>query len=282
MKYFRTEKPGIDRQLNAFINLAKTFFSVEIVSIYLLGSYIDDSAINSSDLDIAIIYNGSNDNKINDISCFFSAFSRDLFKKEIDLYLISLDQIFHLDQKQLITREGIINVKIASRLIYGTDIRDRIHMPDLDTYLKITIETPFHFMAKVRVREYILDKKEKLTYPDASDYYYGYLSHAASTHKFVESKPILSLIGWICTALVAIKTGHMIGKKSDVKEAYRLKVNDQWAPFVEQAYQLIRNSLEYKLPENIEDRTKLRELCFELINFENHYLKEYGKFIIGR
>src|SRR3989344_4143104 len=117
MKYFRTNIIDVDKQIEAFIEFSKSFFKFKIVSIYLLGSYIDNSFIRGSDLDIAIIYKNTKQKDIEKIEGFFSRFSRDIFKREIDLYLISIDQIKKLDQKMLVTREGIVNIKIASRLI---------------------------------------------------------------------------------------------------------------------------------------------------------------------
>jgi predicted nucleotidyltransferase len=278
MDYFRTNQPKIDAQIERFIDFAINFFKLEIVSIYLIGSYIDNSAIPSSDLDIAIVYKNEKPGEIDKISKFFSKASKDLFKTEIDLYLISVKHIKNLDPVQLLTREAVINVKIASQLIYGSDIRDLIHLPDSSAYINLTINTPFHFISKIRGFAQPFDKNKFLEFPDPADYYYGYLSFVDKNNESTKSKLVLSLIGWICTCLVAIKSEQMIGKKSDVYKNYKKYVNDKWTPYVEQAYRFIRQELEYKLPQQERHKKEMRDLCFKLLKFERNFIKEYEQF----
>lgn len=281
MYYFRTGKTEIDEQIDAFIEFVKHFLQIEVISIYLLGSYIDDSAVKSSDIDIAIIHNSSDPQKIKKISAFFTRFSRELFKREVDLYLISREQIEELDEAQLLTREGIINVKISSELLYGDDLRDSVQVPSFEAYLKPTIETPFHFITKARGLSWSPDQMSSLTYPNESDYYFGYLAQSAETHRTIESKPVLTLIGWIATSLIALKAQKMVGKKSDVARMYELYLHDQWSPYVAKSYELIRTTLSYQIPQLEHDRKSLRAICERLLEFERYYVTEYRTYKDG-
>lgn len=277
MKYYRTSSTEVNLIIDGIVDLIVKFFGLDIISIYLLGSYTDDSAIDSSDIDMAIIYNGNDEKQISKIKDYLSIYSRGVFQKEIDLYLVSYDQLKHLDQKALLTREGILNVKIASKLIFGKDIRDEIVIPSVESYIEMTYETPFHFMKKVRG---FSDEEElsELKYPDSDDIYYGYLSFVSDTHKTLESKPLLSLIGWICTSLIAIKSGVLVGKKSDVAKLYKKYADDTWRNYVFDAYRLIRGSLNYGIPNSEYDMEELRNLCEQTLNFEKYYIDELKKY----
>lgn len=279
MNYFRTGKDDIDRELDAFIKLARLFFGDNIVAIYLMGSYIDDSAVETSDLDIGVVYKKERAERIMEISDFFTAHSRDLFRKEIDLYLISLDQIEKLNPDDLLTREGIMSMKIASRLLYGTDVSHKIVLPDFDSYLAITLKTPFYFMNRVRgiVPEDTIPTA--LEFPDTHDYYYGYLAFTQRTNRNLESKPVLSLIGWISTALIAMQAKQYVGKKSDVCRAHELHINNEWTPYVRDAYQLIRTELNYRMPHDEHTRAAMRTICSKLLDFERYYMQAYKEHV---
>lgn len=262
--------------VEAFLELVRLFFDFKVISVYLMGSYIDGTQVESSDLDFAVIYDKADPERIKAIKAFFDTYSRDYFKKEIDLYIISLDQIKHLEKDSLLTREGILNVKIASELVYGEDIRDQITIPDIGAYVDITVNTPFYFMQKVRGVSSM--PEVGLVYPREQDYYYGYLDHSHLTHLGLETKPVLTLIGWICTSKIALQSGQLVGKKSDVCKLYETHVGDEWTAFVDEAYRLIREELAYKLPETEEQKRALRDLCKSLLAFEKAYIQEYEQF----
>jgi predicted nucleotidyltransferase len=261
--------------VEAFIELAKLFFNFDITAIYLMGSYIDGTQVASSDLDFAVIYKDADPERDKAIKEFFDTYSRDYFKKEIDLYLISMDQIKNLEKDSLLTREGILNVKIASEIVYGKDIRDQIDIGDLQSYIDMTIATPLHFMQKLRGGNALIGND--LVYPREQDYFFGYLDHVHETHLGLETKPILTLIGWICTSRIALQSGELVGKKSDVKRMYGEYVNDEWTEYVGQAYDLIRNELAYRLPKTPAEKAAMRDLCESLLVFERAYIKEYEK-----
>ena len=89
---------------------------------------------------------------------------------------------------------------------------------------------------------------------------------------------MLTLIGWICTSRIALQAGELVGKKSDVKKLYKKHINDEWTQFVDDAYQLIRSELTYKLPQTPAQKEALRNLCQSLLAFEKAYIKEYEHF----
>jgi predicted nucleotidyltransferase len=276
MAYFKALNDEINVQLDAFVEFARSFIGLDITAIYVLGSHTDNTAVTTSDIDIAIIYNDADEEYVAKIDEFFAVHSRNLFKTEIDLYLISLKQIEVLDKSKLLTREGILNVKLASELLYGEDIRDKIDISNINDYIQITIETPHHFMKKIRGLE--LTSTLQIDYPNKDDYYYGYLNHSAETHLGLETKPLLTLIGWIGTSLIALHSGKLIGKKSDVVKQYARYVNDEWTEYIHDAYDVIRGHLAYTLPTSHKEKEAIRKICEKLPAFELHYMKEYEKY----
>lgn len=275
-EYFKILDNDVNLQVDAFIEFMYTFFDIDIVAIYILGSHTDNTAVSTSDIDLAVVYDNTDKAYIEKINQFFSAYSRNLFKTEIDLYLITLDQLESLDKSQLLTREGIVNVKLVSKLLRGEDIRGRISISNVNDYIQITIETPSHFMKEIRGLS-VLDELN-VNYPDEADYYFGYLKYTGETHLSLETKPLLTLIGWIATSLVALRSGKLIGKKSDVVKFYTRYVGDEWTDYISNAYNLIRNHLAYRLPVTKKEKEAIRQICEKLPLFEQYYVREYEKY----
>ncbi len=268
---FKTNIKNIDDQIEGFINLAITFFDVKVLSIYVIGSYIDNAHIDTSDLDLVIVIDGEYD-RMEKINNFFKIYSKGLFKTEIDLYVIDIKDVSGLTTADLLMREGLINMLIASQLVYGEDVRDNINNLSQDKYVASTIETPQQFMCRVRgiSKSTLLDKLSLLP-PDKNDKYSGYL-------KYGGTKQILSLIGWIGTALIAIDSGVYIGKKSDVVPIYSSHIGDSWSSYLKMSFDLIRGTLAYGIPTSEDQKERLQEICLKLPEFERYYLYKYEQF----
>lgn len=272
MNYFKVNNKLVNSQITAFVKFADMFFPIPILSIYLIGSYIDNSYIETSDIDIMVVVENTDNKDIKKINNFFNEYSKSLFKVEIDLYLVELDKIKVLNVKSLLTREGVINMMLSGKLLFGKDIRNQINKLSLNKYINSTIETPQHFMCKIRG----LDQKTKLTSdtitsPNSKDKYSGYMQYG-------NTKQILVLIGWICSAIVAMESKVYISKKSDVVSIYGSHIGDKWFPYVDKSFNLIREKLFYDLPITPQHKLCLQEICLELSEFEKYYLSKYEEY----
>ncbi len=246
---------------------------IHVIAVYLMGSYIDGTQVKNSDIDLAVVYDHASLERAQAIQSFFADYSRDSFKKEIDLFMISMEHVRDLEKDLVVTRKATLNVKIASRLVYGTDVREQICISDMSAYIKSTASIPLHFMKKIRGSTDL--DFDNLQYPNGADYYFGYLERAKHTHLGLELKPALTLVGWICTAKIALHANEYIGKKSDVQGLYGKLVGDEWTPFVEESYGLMRQTLAYELPRSSSQERLIHKLLGQLLEFERAYVEEY-------
>jgi hypothetical protein len=89
-------------------------------------------------------------------------------------------------------------------------------------------------------------------------------------------------MGWIATALIALKSGEMVIKKDDCLKKYKEFVGDEWVGFLEDIFLVCRNEWNYLLPEKLKDRNKLRNICLKALDFENRFLEIYKDFLIKK
>lgn len=268
---FKTNVKDVDYLIDSFINMAHDFFSIPIISLYLVGSYTDNSQIKTSDIDLVLVTDTFNYEEISKIKKFFYENSAKLFKIDIDLYILNMKEITSLSNEDLFSREAVANVVISGKLLYGDDIINQINKFANIDYVLSTAETPLHFISRVRGGKKIISSKD-LSYPEELHEYFGYMDHGGS-------KQILSLIGWIATGLIALKTGTMVGKKSDVVKFYLSDVGDEWSDYVSDAFIFIRKKLTYKNPESEDEKKEIHEICHKLLDFEKYYLLKYEEFI---
>lgn len=270
MNYFQTGIPHVDEQIAKSVAIANEFMPDKIVSVYLLGSFTDGSHVQKSDIDLAFVVNEpSSTGEAEKLRRVVSEKAWRLLWPELDLYMISKDEICFSDPRNLLMREGVMNLIFASQLVSGVDIRHEIGNFPIQEYRNLSIETPLHFIRRVRgLDDSAQLSSDNLLPPNTNREYNGYLDNG-------NTKWVLSLIGWICTALVALKSQVPIGKKSDVLPAFTKHVGGSWLSFVQDAFILIREKLGYWYPQTPEQKEMLWNICSKLIDFERMYLKIY-------
>lgn len=271
MDLYRTWIGVVDSKIDGTIRVTQDAVVWKIDAVYLLGSYTDGTHLPTSDIDLAFVVSGWVDRIwAEQLQRIIYNRTRSMIGPKLDLYIIPRDEINFQDPKDLLMREGVINMMYASRLVWWTEMRGEIWDLPIEDYRALSFETPLYFMRKVRWFQ--LDtpsNSQDLDIPDNLDEYNGYL-------KFGDTKGILTLIWWICTALVAQKSSVPIWKKSDVLAAFREHVGGKFLGLVDEAFQLIRAELFYNSPVTENDKLRLKAICKELIFFEREYLKIYG------
>lgn len=271
MDLYKTWISVVDSKIDDTIRVAQDAVAWKIDAVYLLGSYTDRTYLPTSDIDLAFVISGWVDRSwAEQLQRIIYHRTQSIVGPELDLYIIPRDEINFQDPKDLLMREGVINMMYASRLVWWNEMRGEIWDLPIEDYRALSFETPLFFMKKVRWFQWdIPSTSEDLNIPDDLDEYNGYL-------KFGDTKGILTLIWWICTALVAQKSPIPIWKKSDVLTAFKEYVGGKFLDLVEEAFQLIRAELAYNLPVTENDKARLKAICKELIYFEREYLKIYG------
>lgn len=274
-----TGNDEIDQILIEIIKFFEKKFYNRIRSYYLLGSYIDGSAVKASDLDVYLLFK----NKITTKERYYfdRLLKNDLKFNCIDLDIVAFDEFFLSVYKghgsDVLVREGIINLKLASLILYGHDIRENILLPSMDEYVRFTMHTPYHFIKRARLNKNL---RFPLEYPDSNQKYYGYVRNWKSHLDKEGIKLIVSIVGWISTSIVALRAKRFIGKKSDFVKIYKETINDERFSFIEEVYVNCRNKWEYRIPSNDIEDMKLQDLCKRLLEFENYFLEVYKDYLI--
>ena len=262
-----TGKEKVDEIICGIIGIFETVFPDRIRGYYLTGSYSDGSAVTTSDIDIYIVFKDSFTNGEEVLARQLWLYCRQICFVKIDLIRINEERLL---------RVGNIGVKLATLLMYGEDIREKIPLPVFDTYLQGVTEASFSYLAgALRDADSLVFP---LDYPDPAGVFYGYDAKDWGT----ETKGLVSSVCRAATAIVALKGGRYVGKKSDSIKSYKDCINDEWTGFLEEMYEEGRERWGYRIPEDAVERDRLRELCRRTLAFENHYLSIYREYLLAQ
>jgi hypothetical protein len=115
-----------------------------------------------------------------------------------------------------------------------------------------------------------------VTYPDPDDEFYGYTRDGMRGLHGWAGPGTKALVGgatMAATTLVALATGHCAVRSGESVAAYRARVGDEWAGFLDELYARCKREWGYREPTAIRDRRRLRALCRRMLAFENYYLE---------
>ncbi len=271
---FLTGTPCIDTMLRGTVGIFEAAFPGRVRGYYLFGSYADGSAIGISDLDLFVVF------KEDFIDNQEADRARRLWHAYSQLSAVPCD-LLSFSERYLFT-EGHSRLKAASRILYGEDVRERMPSLSLDGYLRIYAPAPAACMSQVLRRADTL--VYPLHYPDPFGPFSGYDYHDTrmGENGGRSIKGWVNAVCWAATIIVAFKSGRMIGSKSESVHAYHECVGDHWATFVEAVYANGKTAWGYRVPDDPAGRTLLRDLCWETLAFENHYLARYRRYLLGQ
>jgi predicted nucleotidyltransferase len=261
----RTGDARIDDILRGLVGLFETVFPARIRGHYLLGSFADGTARPGSDLDLCVLFKGG----FQDAAEEARALALIDHCAKISPVELDVDPI----GEPIPYRLRAVNVKLASRVIHGEDIRDAIPLPPIDGYARDALDLAVRLVARVRQNPTALTVP--LEYPDPEGEFYGYdrrrMSDAAGA-TVPSTKDLVVTVGLIATAIIALQAGRYVGSKRDCIRLYRSEIGDVWAGLVTAVYENCRDHWAYRIPERAEERRRLQELCREALAFENHFL----------
>ncbi|MEM7129440.1 MAG: nucleotidyltransferase domain-containing protein [Chloroflexota bacterium] len=259
-----TENEQVDRLWRGVIGIFETVFPDRVSAYYVTGSYANGSAIPTSDVDGAIVFKGD----FVDHTEYVQAWN--LLQHCSTLAPLKFDCI--LARERLVFFYGSRFVKFNSKLLYGTDIRDRIELRQPEFDARVPISKPFYSMARARGMPDTL--VAPLDFPDPDGEFYGYdyqTIRMADGTELPSIKAIPVGVGWCATTLLD-RAGVLVESKQDCLGKYRRYIGDEWTPFLEEVDIKIRQAWHYLIPEGKEERKELRGVCERTLYFENHYL----------
>jgi hypothetical protein len=128
-----------------------------------------------------------------------------------------------------------------------------------------------------------LPLRAPLTYPDSADPFFGYLRRPLRLpdgQMMLGTRDLIRAVGWIATALIAYQAGQYVATKRDCAPAYRAYVGDEWSALVDDTATWVRSAWQYRIPNGMEDRARLRAICARTLDFENHFLAIYRRYAL--
>jgi len=267
-----TGNQQVDSILRGLISLYEMMFPERIRGYYLMGSYMDASAGAISDIDLYILFkqcflNETEEKKAHDLRDASALLS----PMRLDILLLSEEQLKPED----------VRLKVASRLVYGEDIRDKLPLPTKEAYNRSITQWPLHFYRRIHQRE-VLHFPLHSPQPDAPFYGYTTITIAQWYPSAIQqgTKEFVAATCWTATALVALQAGQYVGKKADAIKAYGEVIADEWTIFLQEVYTKCCQVWEYRVPDDTSDRVTLESLCRRMIIFENHYLSVYKAYLL--
>jgi hypothetical protein len=270
----------VDEALAGIIGIYETAFTDRVRGYYLLGSYTDSSAVDFSDIDLLVLFKSR-------MEAAEAEAAERLAHACNRLSLVRLD-LWHQSEAGLADSGkdpgslAVVALKLGSALVYGADVRDQLSLPPLPEYTRAVMMGGQFFL------RHVLRSAERLVcplaYPDPDGEFFGY-----DTVRITEWYPpgtahgikeLVTSASRVATALLALRAGRYVGRKSASITAYRVHIGDEWAEYLEAIYTNGKARWRYHVPEAADERRQLRALCARTLGFENHFLSLYRDYLV--
>ena len=173
-------------------------------------------------------------------------------------------------------------LKLSGRHVHGRDIRDRMPLLPIEEWTRDRMHSSYWLMVKVFERPPMVEFP--LGYPNPGDEFYGYANREVELPDGTEvpsTRDLIRVTGWMATAVVAHAAGRYVARKRDCHASYRRFIGDEWAPLIEEIYYLCRGEWGYLVPDEAEGRRRLQAICRRTLEWENHFLRIYKRFLVS-
>lgn len=268
-----TGQAQADRALQGVVTLFESVFPQRIVGYYIEGSYADQTAVATSDLDLTIVFYGQ----------FVTTAERQQAHEVVtacrQLSVVELD--ITLAEESELRRGADPMFKLGARLLYGQDRRDAIPLLPIEIWGRQRMHAAYWLMINVFNRPKPV--VAPLTFPDPQDPFYGYaarMMHLADGRTIPTTRNLIRVTGWIATARLAYEAQHYVVRKRDCVPAYRRLIHDEWTTLLEGINERCRAAWRYHIPSTPAEQAELRTITADTLRFENHFLGCYRNFLL--
>lgn len=248
-------------------------FPERIRAYYTLGSFADASALNTSDLDITIVFKGKASIAEHEAATYLSSACARQSAIELDI---------EIEDEETLARGASPSFKLGSALIAGEDIRDRLPLVSLTEWTRDRMHSSWWRVARLFARPAIITLP--LDYPEAEEAFRGYTRRTvrlATGVRAPSTRDLIRLTGWMATALLALKSNVYVARKSEVHGLYRERIGGEWASLIEKVYALCRVRWAYRIPADPAERVSLRDLCDHTLAFEQTFASTYRDYLLA-
>ncbi|MGH2442364.1 MAG: hypothetical protein ACRDFX_04280 [Chloroflexota bacterium] len=248
-------------------------FPHRIRSYYLHGSRADHTDIVTSDVDLDIVVCGSfrDETEQAAINTLAATLVRDS-TTELDLDII--------DEESLAAGANPM-LKLGSVLAYGEDILPRIPMVSIHAWARERMHAAYYLAIVVFHRP--TPVRYPLSLPNETSEFFGYADRPIVLSDGTGppgTRDLIRVTGWMASALIAHHAGQYVPRKQDCHRLYREHIDDEWSDLIEELYVFCRGEWNYLLPTDQDQRRRLRDLCRRTLDFENHFLGCYKRFLL--
>ncbi len=279
--------PYVDETAADVVQQFEQDFPGRVRGYYLLGSYADGCGVVGSDIDMYVLF------KETFLTPKEAIQAKQLAATCAKKCILRLD-INVVDEQTLPNYQSIMRVALKqnSMLYFGEDTRPAMTLPSRAAYTRDITDGVIEFLQ-------YLHHSNSVTYPisyiDPNGEFYGYdnmtkLSFDVAALYYPPAKAnnvyhaIREMVECACrmaSALVVFKTGSFVSTKRGSVETYNREIHDEWSPFLIAMFEKGKLRWLYGLPEREEERVELRELCRQMLAFENYYLQHYRTYLLS-
>lgn len=267
-----TGHPLADRTIQAIVVLFETLFPQRVIGYYVEGSYADQTAVTTSDLDLTLVFQEQ----------FATANERTLAQQVVSAcqQLSALELDITLAEEADLRQHADPVFKLGARLLYGQEIRDTVKLIPLAAWARQRMHAAYWLMINVFHRPKPVHAP--LAFPNPQDPFYGYAARMmtlADGSQIPTTRNLIRVTGWIATARIAYEAQHYVVRKRDCVPGYRQMINDEWTPLLEQIDGRCRSAWHYCIPTTLAEQAELRTILENTLAFENHFLQRYHHFL---
>lgn len=242
-------------------------------SVYVTGSYGDESALASSDLDVTLIFGERMTAEERTLAEGAVAGVARGCGVELDASVVSESKLAHGAPPLL---------KLGGRCVWGVDRRAAMPLVPIEQWARERMHNAYWLMVNIfgRPRPVTLP----LGYPAAGDEFFGYTRRTvrlADGREVPSTRDMIRVTGWAATARVALQGRAYIARKREVPAAYRRYIGDDYAALHEDIAHWCREQWGYLIPADPASRARLHDLCARTLSFENRFLREYREWVLG-
>lgn len=263
-----------DRTVLGVVNLFEALFPQRICGYYVEGSYADQTAVTTSDLDLTIVFREQ----------FTTTNERTLAQQIVTAcqQLSALELDITLAEETHLRQQADPIFKLGARLLYGEESRDTMPLIPIAIWARQRMHAAYWLMINVVNRPKPVHAP--LAFPNPSDPFYGYAARMmtlADGRQLPTTRNLIRITGWIATARLAYEAQHYVVRKRDCVASYRQVINDEWTTLLEQIDGRCRSAWHYRIPTTAAEQAELRTILEHTLAFENHFLERYRRFLLA-
>lgn len=262
------------RTLRSVVSAYTRKFPGRVRAVYVDGSVADGTDLATSDLDLTVVFKDAfRDEGERDFATRLAYGAE--HNPEVELDVGSVDEA-------TVQTEGMHpTLKLASRLVWGEDIRDRFPIMPIARWTRDRMHAAYWLTNTLYGRP--APVRLPLAYSDPDDEFYGYLRRTVRLPDggdVPSSRDLIRSTGWAATALLACRKGVYVARKRDCHVLYREHIGDEWSDLLAAIYDDCRTRWSYLIPADKDERARLRALCARTLPFENTFIAEYRRFLL--